>query len=224
MTLAQHRDEPSTPVWLDRLVSRVIAHAREHVTFDADAHAYTTRGRSLRGVSEVMKSQGYIDGSFHDESHATRGRYVHEATLLIDHDDLDFARVPPPYLGYCASYEAALAAYRPVQLLREQVVADTVLGFAGTADRLWLLPSGPAVVDFKAGVAQRWHGVQLAGYKRGMLAMFGEKPPRTIDRYVLYLHRDGACGRLVPYTDTRDDAFFVAALTCCNFRSEFTRG
>jgi hypothetical protein len=206
--------------WLTDLVARVHADAAD-VVFDAAAHRFTSRrtGRELPGVTRVMREQGFIDDSFYTSGSSARGTFVHEATLLIDADDLEDASVPHEYRGYCESYAAAIAELQPVTLLAEQIVVDHVLGYAGITDRLWLVRDELAVVDFKAGARARWHGVQLSGYKRAILGSF--KPPRTVHRRALYLYADGRPGTLVRYADSRDDHFFLAAVTCSTYRSEF---
>lgn len=210
------------PAWLQRVLERQQRIAAA-VQFDAERHIYRHAGRQLAGVTSVPAAIGLVDDRGYTPEHAERGTYLHKATLLIDDADLLHDAVPNEWRGYTHSYTAWCDVVRPRWLLREAIVADLDLDVGGTIDRFGFIFDVPCVVDFKFGQRARWHGLQLAGYKR---ALVGPQPDgmmaqRAIQRRALYLFADGRQGALVPYDDRRDESFFLAALTCCKFQQEY---
>jgi hypothetical protein len=212
---------------LDAFVAQCVLNASVIERVEPE-HVYRHRQTEqlLLGMTTALKDAGYIDGAHHAPVHAERGHFVHDATLLIDDDDLDFDAVPPQFVGYCTSYQRFVDIARPTWLLREQIVYNAALGVAGTLDRCGFLcdPNVASarpiptfgIVDFKAGAREKWHRVQTAGYARCL----PPNAPLPIQRWCLYLHADGRQATLVPHTDRRDDAYFIAAVTCCRFKQE----
>ncbi len=203
----------------DDIIARVRA-MQACVELRLPEHVYLRRdsGAQLLGCTTALTTAGYVRIANHTDDHAARGRFIHEATLLIDRDDLDDRSVPVEWRGYCDSYKRWLDRHAPSWWLAEMLVADLLLGYAGTLDRLGIITASTlALVDFKAGARCRWHGVQLAGYKRPIVGGSAALN-RAIARYTLYLKPDGAIASLWPWTDTRDEHYFLAAITCCRFR------
>jgi hypothetical protein len=203
-----------------REIGARVASMRAIVTRRDPEHVYIRRdtGAQLLGTTTLLGTAGFINTKGHEPQHAERGRFIHEATQLIDDDDLVDASVPAAWVGYCDSYKRWRDEFAPQWWLSEQIVCDLSLGYAGALDRLGVINGSTlALVDFKAGARARWHGLQLAGYKRP-IAGDDYRLRRELERFTLYLKADGSRASLYPWTDRRDEQFFLAALTCCRFK------
>lgn len=181
------------------------------VVLDA-AHRYWQGTRELAGASAVLKAAGYCaDLSGLPDRYRIRGTLVHQATELVDHYETTWeqvARLSDEVGLYAESYAKFLADHRVRWRLREQVVADLVLGTAGTADAIGDVDDiEDAVVDFKSGADDPAYAVQLAGYEH----MTPRVMPIRRRRFVLLLQADGRRAILVPKADRKDyDAWHAA--------------
>lgn len=141
-----------------------------------DTTGYRVRGERVPSVTEVLELSGLSDigrlielvGQSTIDDAAHRGSMVHSFCELADLDDqFDLEGVPPHYRGYVASYLAykAESGFEPIEI--ERTVVSSNYGFAGTLDRLGLLPTGEVVLlDLKtpATASPIW-AYQTAGYQ-----------------------------------------------------------
>lgn len=170
------------------------------------------------GVTDTLKTQGFIDVEHYTLEGRERGSFVHDATVLDDADNLDDASVPVDWLGYIESYRRWREKNRPQWYLTETLVADHVLNYCGTLDRFGLIWGALWTIDFKTGAKERWHGLQLAAYEHAV------RPPnatRSSKRGTLYLFDDGREAKLEPFTNRIDYDYFFAALACSNYREQY---
>lgn len=217
-----------------------------------DAHRYwlTTAPvrRELVGVSAVLKDAGFVDDARFTPDSRDRGHLVHTITEQIDADDPTWcvwAAEDPVFSAYAESYERLLDEHRPEWWLTETIVYDPVLGYAGTLDRFGLVNADTlAVGDFKSGKTTAAHALQTAAYKRcipddwidvleraGRLsaaraaALRVKRANRTLlmKRFTIELQRDGSRARFVPHADLQDQVYFLAALTCYQWRQQHVR-
>lgn len=155
------------------------------LAFDEDSHLYTWKGRPAPSVSAILNLKR--DFSMIPEHNAQAGlhfgKVLHEALFLLDTDDLDRDSLDPMLLPYIAGYERFKAAPGDYisalagemldtrNMLAECAMGHDSCGYCGTLDRLFAVGKYDVLLDFKSGQANRWTGVQLAGYGRLLLAM-----------------------------------------------------
>ena len=178
------------------------------LTFDEKAHEYRMGERSLPSVTAILKDAGLIDTRFFNDYAMTRGTFVHQACEMLDLGTLDEDTLDPALFGYVGAYKKFRAECPMVWTEIEHMRADSVLGYAGTPDRV----GDRTVLDIKTGQKQPWHGFQLAAYT--MLAL--NAPLNTLTKRLgLYLKDDGTY-KLERYQDRADFDVFKAALIIYN--------
>lgn len=207
---------PVTIATSAELVDEVKARA-SLVAFDPEQHRYTVNGVVKPSVTQVIDAAGFRDLRF-VQNRTDRGIYVHQQTLHVEDGILDMDTVPEGYRGYVDSYAAWFDMFRPVSLLREQVVYDPAIDVTGTLDRLFVFAGELEFCDFKAGVPQPWHKVQTAGYRRLVLGGLGCAARRS----TLILRADGKPAKRIPHEDDREDeAAFLNAVGCWHWKDRY---
>jgi hypothetical protein len=209
------------PVEIELLLADVRRRAAV-VAFDPGPHRYSVGGVVKASVTQVIDGAGYRDTRFMLDR-TERGSDVHARTVHHEDGILDLDLVKQEHRGYVESYVLWFDAVRPVSLLREAIVYDEGIDVTGTLDRLFLIAGELEFMDFKAGVAQAWHKVQTAGYKRLGLGSgpFAQMPAR---RSSLLLRADGKPAKRIPHDDDHDDtAAFLNAVGCHHWRDRYVR-
>ncbi len=184
------------------------------IDFDEATHTYRLHGRVLPSVTTLIKPL------MPDYSHAdpTVGSAVHRYTELYDLALLSEENIPDEFRGYLAAWIGFRAnrEFTPVHI--EERVYHSILGYAGTIDRIGVVADAgqPVLLDIKTGDPDPWHGVQLAGYclaaKR--LGLIDDE----IERWGVYLRADGSFEVRV-YDDPRDATAFNASLVIHNWKA-----
>lgn len=199
-----------------------IGHVPPQLQFDAALHRYTLDGRELPSVTTILREAGLIDGSFWTDEARLRGEYLHAAIALHNEGDLDINALDPKLVPYFRGYERFLEETRVEVEHTERRVCDEGLGYAGTLDLIvaWMTESGERVarrglVDVKTGSVPPSVGPQTAAYLRCARTFLPLGAP--VYRFALHLPGDGSY-RLVPLTNTQDEADFLAALRVAHFR------
>lgn len=176
------------------------------ITFDEHSHTYTNEaGRTLSGVTTMLKDAGLSDAQWFDDAAALRGTRVHVATALFDRGtQFEFDNIPDE----CRPYFDAWLAFRKevgVEIIEiELPVHSEVWSFAGTLDRIVRFHGGPlSLLEIKTGQWQPWHRIQTAGYR--IAAIESYKP--VFERWCVYLSADGKC-RLDNHDNDEDLAVF----------------
>jgi hypothetical protein len=188
--------------------------------FDERTHTYRIDGQKLASVTEVIKPL-YDWGMAKMEvleHKAEIGKAVHKACELHDKGELDVNTVSSPIAGYYRAYLKFLAEVKPSWWLIEQPMGSQTLGLAGTPDRVGLLNDNAlTLVDIKSTVAiDTAVGVQLAGYRKLIQAVYCDHPLLTVARpwrrLALQLRPDETY-RLVQFDQADDFQEFDALLT-----------
>lgn len=178
-----------------------------------DPSAYRIDGRRVPSVTEVLKMGGWIDFSGVDPAvlsrAAARGTFVHEASELIDEDDLDWSTVPREWEGYVRAYADFRQASDLEIVASEEIVRNEAYRYCGQLDRRGTLRGRPCIVDIKTSYqpSDTW-GIQIAGYAATFKGV-------SHDRYALWLRRDGTY-RLIPYTHQDDERLFLSTAVVVN--------
>lgn len=180
--------------------------------FDPESHVYTIDGKNLPSVTTIIKEAGLIDSTWFTEAAMMRGIYVHQATELLDKNDLDESSLDPILAPYVDAYKRFLDDTGFYISYIEKIVYNATYGYAGRLDRLGKFPTDKieSIIDIKTGKPEKWHGVQLAAY--GLC--LGNEPRK---RFGLYLSDTGNY-RLERYTDRQDMQIFLACLTIYKFK------
>lgn len=165
------------------------------IEFDEKKHQYKVDGKVVPSVTEILEhitavGYGKVNPSILEEA-KERGTAVHELTEAID---LGF---PPEYIdpaleGYAVAYLQFLGDYDVEWDYIEHRFYEPKMGFCGTIDRVGKIDGKDCVLDIKTtsspSVDQKIAVVcQTAAYSLGIVDEYSP----YVNRYALYLHRDG---------------------------------
>jgi len=194
-------------------------------SFDPERHEYRWQGRLLSHVTAILLAANVRRPIPCDAATLTlagwRGALIHAATLKVDRGE--DAGVPEPELaGYVEAYASFCSAniFVGSNEWSEQPLCDPTLGVAGTPDRVGYLGEHlhGAVLDLKTGEPEPSIGVQLAAY-RYLLRCNGLS---VAHRLSVHLRPNGSF-RVYEYTDTGDEAIFLAAVTIHRWQARHER-
>lgn len=187
------------------------------ISFDPDTHTYTVDGKTVPGVTTVLKAAGLVETRHHTEGSANRGSEIHEATSLIDQgvmsiDDWKDDDIHP-YLFAWEKFKKESGA-EVVEI--EQLLYHETLRYATMVDRVLKGSAGRFIVDIKTGPPQSWHGIQLASNT----ALTGLK-----ERVIVELKRKGDYRihfgwKDTKYTERIWDQLWLSAVTLYHWREQ----
>lgn len=202
--------------------------APSDLEFDEAKHRFGLRGKRLPGVTQVLRSEGFIDDRWWNDGARERGSAIHAAIHYLEEDDLDWETVPPgihPFI-YAYQFFKAETGFKP--LLHEVRLASEEMGFAGILDVYGLLEGVPVLPDFKSGTGgynPKWHDLQFAAYHALLLANRDNLTPKlTImdmprKHFVLQLKANGDYQLHYIKSEIKTAlATFNAALTTFNWK------
>jgi hypothetical protein len=198
------------------------------ISFDPEAHEYRYDGKVLLSVTQMLEMAGLIFTRWFTKLSAIKGSVGHLITQLVDEGGVDESTIDPEIEGYYRAYLKFKEECGPKWTHIETMYADPHVGVAGTVDRVGsLLAPGESkrkrvVLDIKTGAPQPWHAVQLAGYKhlasrQQILSGADRSHAGKQKRFGLYLKKNGKYA-LTEYSDRRDEAIFMAAVSIANYR------
>lgn len=185
------------------------------VTFDEDAHRYTTaNGVIIPSVTTLMKpltEKAYrsIDREVLRVA-AELGTAVHECTEFFDCGDLDEDSVLPEWTPYLEAYQKFLADYKSEHIAVEQKLACE--SWSGTIDRVSTIGNDLWIIDLKTTSSiHAFAGIQLAGYAL-LWHIHHPEETRKINRAVLQLRDDGTY-KFKAFTSDDDFTCFLSLLS-----------
>lgn len=193
--------------------------------FDPRIHKYTVNGLKYPSVTEVIQLAGIgTDYSMVPEGILSQkrdlGKFVHEATEYVDMG----AEVPyyPGADGYIQAYRKFKNDYNFEPIEAELQIFHKTLRYAGTIDRVGLIRSNLAIIDFKtvATIDLCSVGPQTAAYEEAYKLMTGIK--KRLPRYTLQLKPDGTY-KFVQCKDKEDFQAFLSALNIYRWREKHGR-
>jgi hypothetical protein len=188
--------------------------------FEPVAHAYTLTGRTVPGVSTVLRPLLKFDDIPAEvlEAARLRGQHVHEACHLHTVGGLVWDSLEDDVAAYVRGYLKFQTEAGFVTLASEVRVASLKYQFAGTLDLYGVFQRGEAMVDMKAtAVLPRTVGPQTAAYKQALEETTGQKSKR---RYCLHLKPEAY--KLVEVSDgkgVQDFTVFLSALNIYRWRA-----
>lgn len=186
------------------------------LTFDEARHEYRLLGAVVPGVTQILRPLVNFAGIPQHvlEAKAELGRQVHYACQLLDENDLDEDSVEEEIEPYLNAYRAFLRDTGAGVVLNEQQVAEPLLQYAGTLDRVMLIGRVKWLIDLKTCISTPIAvGPQTAAYWRAL----GDTSVQR--RGALRLRPDGTY-RLDELTDPNDMACFMACLTLHRFKEQ----
>lgn len=171
------------------------------VTFEEIGHTYAVDGVPVElCVSEVLELAGISGYSDRVPRHLIEhagaiGTAVHKACHYLDLGELDVDTVDEQIAGYVMGYHKFMQTYEPRWTLIEEPMAYSVLGLAGTADRIgsiWQFTKQPSqreeepvILDIKTAVkVEKYWDLQLSAY-----AILAGREDCSL--YVLHLRKSG---------------------------------
>jgi hypothetical protein len=184
--------------------------------FNQETHQYFKGGVELPSVTRILSDMGFVNKTGYTPETAKRGSYVHKATELDDHGELDEASIDDIILPYLTAWRAFKRESGVIIREIEKPVCNDIYRYAGTLDRICELNGKEAIIDIKSGNIDKWVGLQLAAY-----AMAENKP--NIQRYAVQLQADGKY-KCCNFTDTNDRNIFIAAVACYHWQHNNKKG
>lgn len=188
--------------------------ARDQLTFDAETHTYRLLGAVVPSVTQLLQPLVDFSGVPREVLQAKRelGRQVHFACELDDDADLEEDSVPEEIEPYLKAYRQFKADTGALVLLNEMQVAEPMLQYAGTLDRVLLVNGVRYLVDLKTSIATPIAvGPQTAAYLRAL----GDTS--VTHRAALRLRADGTY-RFDTLTGADDWSVFLSCLTLFRFK------
>lgn len=184
------------------------------LTFDPALHEYRVGGRVLPSVTQVLKETGLIKTDFFTTQGQDRGSIVHLACQWLDEGTLDRSSIDPAIEGYIKAYESFLEVYKPKWQSIEKPLANSLLGFAGTPDRI---ESKDEIFDIKTGSPIKATEYQLSAYH---VLAYGSGYMSHKKHFGLYLMSTGKFALKATSNLERDWNVFRAALTVYHAKKE----
>jgi hypothetical protein len=188
--------------------------ARDLLTFDEATHTYRLLGAVVPSVTQVLTPLIDLSGIPPAVLEAKRqlGQDVHFACQLLDEDDLDEDSVTEDIEPYLRAYRKFKADTGARVLLNERQVAEPMLMYAGTLDRVMEIGGTRWLIDLKTCIASPIAvGPQTSAYLRAL----GDT--RVTHRGALRLRPNGTY-RLDHLTGADDWSVFVSCLTLWRFK------
>lgn len=137
----------------------------EITNFEDGGHWYKHHGRYLKSVGKILNTIYPMPEI--DPYYLTRGKMIHNATVMIDSGNLDWEVLDPRLTPYCKAYQTFLEMAHPIVEASELIVVAPDYTYGGRLDRVFRLPDRerPIVTDIKGGSGKEpRYKLQLAAY------------------------------------------------------------
>lgn len=180
----------------------------DELQFDADTHTYSVGGRTLPGVTELLRPLESFEKIPPAVLERARqfGSHVHMACHLDNLGELDEETLSQALLPYLLGWRQFRADRALTIHHSERPVYHHKLRYAGTPDVVGSLDRTTCVIDIKSGIVPRSVGPQTAAYAELLQPEFG-----PMLRYCLQLRSDGSY-RLLPQRSPVDRNIFFSCL------------
>ena len=137
----------------------------EPIAFEDGGTWYKYHGRYLKSVGKILNTVFPMPEI--DPYYLTRGKFVHNATVLIDAGTLDWRALDPRLIPYCKAYQSFLEMSHPIVEASELIVVASDYTHGGRLDRVFRLPGRDRllVTDIKVGSGkEERYWLQIAAY------------------------------------------------------------
>lgn len=186
-----------------------------NLEFDSQTHTYRVDGRVVPSVTQILKNTGFIDDRFFTVEAAQRGTRIHEASVMVENNTLDWFSINDEDHPYVRAYEKFLKESEFKAIMIEYRLYCKVYNFTGTPDRVGYLGDKPVIIDLKTGAKQNWWILQLAGYKH--LVKMNHPMFAAAECLSLEL-RDNGNYNLCPHVMREETQIFLAAAAIENYK------
>jgi len=156
--------------------------------FKDGGHWFTYQGRYLKSVGKILNTVFPMPEI--NPYYLERGKFVHNATVIIDAGILDWEALDPRLTPYCKAYQSFLEMAHPVVEASELIVVAPDYTYGGRLDRVFRLPGRERllVVDLKVGSGkEKRYQLQLAAYA----LLLGGEHVADYDLALLNLEKNG---------------------------------
>jgi CRISPR/Cas system-associated exonuclease Cas4 (RecB family) len=144
--------------------------------------------QEIPSVTKIIDAMSEKQRFGYSDYHATRGKFLHMATVLDDEGKLDEETVDPVVMPYLTAWRKFKAETGAKMVESEKVVFCRNLRYAGTFDRIIEAHGRKQVlVDIKSGSPDKWHPLQVAAY---LYAYAGDAWGKY-DGGIVYLRKSG---------------------------------
>jgi hypothetical protein len=187
-------------------------------TFDKEAHRYELNGRVLISNTDILEAAGFSDYSNVPPAKlhaaAVLGKWVHEATLLMDQGK-PWSKRFPMASGYVEGWRSFKKDFHFKPKIREVPMYHPVSLIPTTPDAFGESDEGLITVEIKTCPVQDHVGLQTA-FQECVLAAHGHIPDyngkSTDRRYGVELRPDGTY-QIRKFNDPNDIKVFHSAAT-----------
>ena len=187
--------------------------------FTAENHIYRLEGVVIPSVTQIIKDAGLVNFDFiSDELLAAKadlGNKVHKTAELNDKGILDYEDLHPKLRGYLDSWIKFRKDFGFIPSEIEMEYFHPLYRYAGKIDRVGTANGVLTLVDIKSGIKQKYHHVQLGGYK---VLYDYDKAPKAKIKKRLIVHLSGTGYKIEECKSDSDMAVFLSCLSIYNFK------
>ena len=163
---------------------------------------------SFPRVTQILVDAGLVDAQWFTDYARERGSALHQATALLDENDLAVESVDPAIAPRLAQYRRFLAEVKPRIIAIEEEVTHPTYNYIGHLDRRVEIGGVTGILDIKGPYPAPATQIQLAGYAMCF--------PGSLARWSLHLSDDAY--KLIRHSDRKDFDVWKAAITVADFR------
>ena len=160
----------------------------EPIAFEDGGTWYKYHDRYLKSVGKILNTVFPMPEI--DPYYLTRGKMIHNATVMIDAGNLDWRALDPRLTPYCKAYQTFLEMAHPIVEASELIVVAPDYTHGGRLDRVFRLPGRERLIvaDIKVGSGKEpRYKLQLAAYA----LLLGGEHVADYDLALLNLEKNG---------------------------------
>jgi len=186
-----------------------------NVEFNEDGHTYTVNGEEMTSVTTILADSGITRKDKYPMFAATKGKDIHKLIQLSDENDLDMVSLDDNQYLHLVAWHDARKTMGLTDPKHELIVFHSAYKYAGTVDVIdW---ASMTLVEIKSGNKEKWHPLQVAGYKLAFESYFNEKLQNL---YIVYTKPEYVGKNIVKVEDTEYlQEVFTAALKIAGWKN-----
>jgi len=173
---------------MGEMIDYILPPGLVEIPFKDGGHWLSYHGRYLKSVSKILNK--FYPMPEIDPYYLTRGKMIHNATVLIDSGILDWEALDPRLTPYCKAYQSFLEMAHPVVEASELIVVALDYTHGGRLDRVFRLPGRERLIvaDIKVGSGKEpRYKLQIAAYA----LLLGGEHVADYDLALLNLEKNG---------------------------------
>ena len=117
-------------------------------------------------ATEILQEMGFIDTTWFTEQGADNGTRRHKVLQLAALDDLIESSVDIEDMPFLLAFQNLMETTKavPIKECIEERRFNSIYGYCGKPDLPVIYNGRNEIWDFKTGIKQGWHGLQIGGY------------------------------------------------------------